>query len=123
MKKEQNLPKVELGRFLWQPSWAENIRIPVIVKRTWKEDEQKTEEKDGQLILLHVPAHWEYYAIVTNWNLLFHSLQDVMAFYMKRGNAERFIREEKFGYDLKHFPCQELRANTAFAQLAMVLRS
>ena len=114
------LPKVELGRFHWQPSWAENIRIPVIVKRTWKEASLKEEEKNGQLILFPVPAHWEYYAIITNWNLFEHSLQEVMEFYHKRGNAENFIREEKYGFDLKHFPCQELKANTAFAQLAMV---
>jgi hypothetical protein len=103
-----------------QPSWADNIRIPVIVKRTWKEADTQTEEKGGQLTLLAVPAHWEYYAIVTSWDLFHHSLQEVMEFYQKRGNTENFIREEKYGFDLKHFPCQELRANTAFAQLAMV---
>jgi Transposase DDE domain group 1 len=119
-KTQRSLPKIELGRFHWQPSWADNLRIPVIVKRTWKEEENKSEEKDGQLILLTVPAHWEYYAIITNWNLFHHSLQEVMAFYLKRGNAENFIREEKYGFDLKHFPCIELGANHAYAQLAMV---
>src|SRR5581483_2147877 len=42
-KTQKTLPKVELGRFHWQPSWADNIRIPVIVKRTWKEEENKSE--------------------------------------------------------------------------------
>ena len=46
--------------------------------------------------------------------------QDVIEFHNKRGNAENFIREEKYGYDLKHFPCQKLKANHAFASLAMV---
>jgi hypothetical protein len=119
-KEQKVLPRVELGRFWWQPSWAENIRIAVIVKRTWKEEEDRSEEKDGQLVLLKVPAHWEHYAIITNWNLFEHSYQEVMEFHQKRGNAENFIREEKYGYDLKHFPCQELMANTAFAQIAMV---
>jgi len=72
------------------------------------------------MILFPVPAHWEYYGIITNWNLFEHTLQEVMEFYHKRGNAENFIREEKYGFDLKHFPCQELLANTAFAQIAMV---
>lgn len=68
-KKEKPLPQVELGRFYYQPSWVENLRIPVVVKRTWKEALTKT--------------------------------------------------EEKYGYDLKHFPCQKLLANKAFAQLGM----
>jgi hypothetical protein len=118
--KERALPPVELGSFHWQPSWAENIRIPVIAKRTWKDASQQVEEKNGQPILIPVPAHWEYYAIITNFNLFYNSLQSVMEFYQKRGNCERFIREEKYGFDLKHFPCQELQANQAFAQLAMV---
>jgi len=119
-KNEKTLPRVEIGRFHWQPSWSENIRIAVVVKRTWKEEAQRSEEKDGQLILLTVPAHWEHYAVATNWDLFRHSLQEVLEFHQKRGNAENFIREEKYGFDLKHFPCQELKANTAFAQLAMV---
>jgi DDE family transposase len=119
-KQEKTLPRIELGRFHWQPSWAGNIRIPIIVKRTWKDASLKQEEKDGQLILLPVPAHWHYYAIITNWNLFEHSLQEVTEFYHQRGNSENFIRDEKYGFDLKHFPCQELKANTAFAQIAMV---
>lgn len=119
-KKGKSLPKAELGRFHWQPSWAENIRIPVIVKRTWVDECVKSEEKSRQFVLMPEPAHWEYYAIITNWSLFHHSLQEVMEFHQKRGNAENFIREEKYGFDLKHFPCQELRANNAFAQIAML---
>ncbi|MCM2279483.1 MAG: IS1380 family transposase [Oligoflexia bacterium] len=111
-KRGRTLPKIEIGRFLWQPSWAENIRIPVVVKRTWKEPEQ--------LGMLALPGQWDHYAIITNWNLFHHPLQEVMEFYLKRGNAENFIREEKYGFDLKQFPCLQLTANYAFAQLAMV---
>jgi hypothetical protein len=111
-KRKRSLPRVELGRFHWQPSWSESLRIPVIVKRTWKEPEQ--------LGMIELPGEWQYYAIVTNWNLFHHSLQEVMAFHMKRGNGENFIREEKYGYDLKHFPCLQLGANHAFGQMAMV---
>jgi hypothetical protein len=118
--KKKELSKVELGRFYWQPSWAENLRIAVVVKRTWAEASVKQEEKDGQLVLLPIPAHWEYYAVITNFNLFHHSLQSVFEFYQKRGNAERFIREEKYGFDLLHMPCLEMKANYAFLQLAMV---
>jgi len=34
------------------------------------------------------------------FDLLRHSLQSRDGFYLKRGNAENFIREEKYGYDL-----------------------
>jgi hypothetical protein len=112
VKKGQKLPQVELGSFHWQPSWAENLRISVVVKRTWKEPEQ--------LGMIELPGEWQYYAVITNFNLFYNSLQSVMVFHQKRGNAENFIREEKFGYDLKHFPCQSLQANQAFCQLAMV---
>ncbi len=33
---------------------------------------------------------------------------------------ENFIREDKNAYDLKHFPCLKLKANHAYAMLAMV---
>ena len=48
------------------------------------------------------------------------TLQEVIKHHNKRGNAENFIREEKYGYDLKHFPCLELKANHAYGLLAMV---
>jgi hypothetical protein len=111
-KKKRKLPRVEVGRFYWQPSWSESLRIPVIVKRTWKEPEQ--------VGMITLPGEWKYYAIVTNWDLFRNSLQSVMEFHQRRGNAENFIREEKYGYDLKHFPCLQLGANHAFGQLAMV---
>jgi hypothetical protein len=113
-KKKKTLPRVEVGRFHWQPSWSDSLRIPVIVKRTWKEPEQL-----GAL-QLPMPGEWSYYGIITNWNLLYHSLQEVMEFYLKRGNAENFIREEKYGFDLLHMPCLDMNANTAYLQLAMV---
>jgi len=119
-KKNRELPKVELGRFYWQPSWSESLRIPVVVKRTWVEASAQSEDKNGQFVLIPVPAHWEHYAIVTNWDLFRHSLQEVMEFYQKRGNAERFIREEKYGFDMLHMPCLAMNANYAFLQLAMV---
>lgn len=67
-----------------------------------------------------LPGEWEYCGVITNFDLFKTSLQQVLEFYKKRGNAENFIREEKYGYDLKHFLCQRLRANHAFLQLRMV---
>jgi hypothetical protein len=111
-KRGKPLPKIECGRVYWQPSWAENLRIAIVIKRTWKEPEQ--------LGMLALPGEWKYHAVVTNFGLLHNSLQSVLEFYQKRGNAENFIREEKYGFDLLHMPCLAMNANYAYLQLAMV---
>jgi len=102
------LPDVELGRFHWRPSWNEALCFPIVVKR----------EPLEQSSLLE--GSYKYYGIVTNHDLFKQSLQSIVLHYNKRGNVENFIREEKYGYDLKHFPCQSLRANHAFGLIAMV---
>ena len=105
-----SLPAVELGRFYWQPSWSEALRLPVVVKR------QKYHEEEQMLL---GQGEYKYYGVVTNHPLLEWTLQEVLEHHNKRGDAENFIREEKYGYDLKHFPCLELKANHAFGLLAM----
>lgn len=102
------LPEIELGSFLWTPNWNQGLRFPVVVKRMKKE----------QADFIH--GIYKYYGVVTNMDLFKHSYQDVIEFHNKRGNAENFIREEKYGYDLKHFPCQKLMANHAYGALAMI---
>lgn len=109
--KKMTLPRVEVGSFLWTPGWAESIRILVVVKRTWIEAKEDSLFGDG---------HWDYYGIVTGMPMQKFTLQQVVEHHNKRGNAENFIREEKYGYDLKHFPCLKLRANHAYGLLAMV---
>lgn len=84
------------------------LRLPVVVKRT------KQEQED----LLF--GHWKHHGVVTNLSLFHRSLQSVIEHHNKRGNAENFIREEKYGYDLKHFPCLEIKPNHAYGLLAMV---
>ncbi|MBK7893033.1 MAG: transposase [Bdellovibrionales bacterium] len=73
--------------------------------------------RSEQLSLLD--GEWKYYGVITNLNLAERSYQELIEFHNKRGNAENFIREEKYGYDLKHFPCLELKANHAYGLLAM----
>lgn len=105
---DYKLPEVEVGRFYWTPSWNEGLRLAVVVKRT---------RETSQLSL--IDGEWKYYGVVTNLPLLDWSHQEVIEHHNKRSNAENFIREEKYGYDLKHFPCLELKANHAFGLLAM----
>lgn len=108
--KEKPLPQVDVGYCQWQPSWADNLRFIVIVKRTWMEPPQ------GELF----GGFFKYYAIVTNLWPFYKTAQEIMEHHNRRGNAENFIREEKYGYDLKHFPCQKLLANHAYGLIAMV---
>jgi len=106
----RSLPAVELGRFYRQPSWNESLRLAVVVKR-------QPYAKEEQMVLGQ--GIYKYYGVVTNPPLLDWTPQQVIEHHNKRGDAENFIREEKYGYDLKHFPCLELKANHAFGLIAM----
>jgi hypothetical protein len=113
-KAKTNLPVVELGSYQYEPGWAPNIRFQVVVKRTWVEKPTATSMEAG----------WKYYAVLTNWNLFpLEAAQAAMAFHQKRGNAENFIREGKYGYDLKHFPCKKMNANHAYGLMALLVHN
>ncbi len=111
--RKRQLPLIELGWFLWEPGWAEGkLKFPIVIKRTWKEYEG--------LFAQSAEGFWDHYGVATNFNLLTHSLQQVIEHHNKRGNAENFIKEEKYGFDLLHFPCLSLTANYAFGLLAQI---
>jgi hypothetical protein len=118
------LPRVELARMHWRPSWSEgSLVFPIVVKRTWQKE--KVEDKQGQRNLFYQDSiqekgNWVYYAVVTNFDLSTISLQEVMEHHNKRGNGENFVKEEKYGFKLKNFPCISLKANHAWALLAQV---
>lgn len=63
-------------------------------------------------------AGYDYYFWVTNMGQ--HEFADVelIKFYRKRGHAENFIKEQKYGFDLKHYPCQSLAANKIYGLIA-----
>lgn len=107
--KKKDLPIIEVGSFVYQPAWSEGVRFFCIVKRTWV----KKADLFGE-------GHWKYYAIFTNRSAIQNSMQEIMEFHHKRGNAENMIREEKHGYDLKHFPCLKLVANKAYGMLGLI---
>ena len=67
-----------------------------------------------------VEGEWLYYGVLTNWNLNDHPLQEIMSHHHRRGHAENFIKEGKYSYDLKHFPCKPLKANHAYGLLGLV---
>ncbi len=144
------LPKVQVSRFYWVPEWSKKqeskLMFPILVKRTWDAEKEKEINSAGfQSSMFHQEgfqheAPWDYYSVVTNFPLNLpvenlekstkestasgtsksYSIQEVFEFHQVRGNSENFIREEKYGYDLKHFPCLKLQANHAYGLLAMV---
>lgn len=61
---------------------------------------------------------FEYFAFITNIGQHEWTDEKVIKFYRKRGNSENFIRETKYNFDLKHFPCQKLLANRVYGVLA-----
>ena len=145
--KERELPRIEIARMYWTPKWSEKeeskLVFPIVIKRTWnKGREAELKLKGRQSSLFHEDGFkhedpWDYYAVVTNFSLDLStnphveslssegkikswSIQEVFEHHQKRGNAENFIKEEKYGYDLKHFPCLKQGANHAYGLLAMV---
>jgi hypothetical protein len=123
-KKGVELPQVEVARYMWKPSWGQGkVVLPVVVKRTWKIFSELS--KTGQGDLFHQEAiknkgEWCYYAIVTNFNLSQWSLQEICEHHGKRGNAENFVKEEKYNFKMKSFPCQKMMANHAWLLLSQV---
>ena len=65
-------------------------------------------------------TEYDYFPFVTNMGLHEFSDTDLIKLYRGRGNAENMIKEQKYGFDLKHFPCQKLNANKAFGLVASI---
>ncbi len=74
----------------------------------------RAEKKNLQSKPLFSDARYDYFAWVTNIPNTDMSPEEVILFYRGRGHAENFIREDKNGFDLKHYPCQKLLANKAY---------
>lgn len=145
-EKGKELPEVDIARFYWTPGWSKKegakLMFPIIVKRTLnKERFEEIRRKNSQLRLVQDDGYmkedpYDYYAVVTNFPLDLavekniqgerqgkvrrYGLQEIMEHHQKRGSMENFIREEKYAYDLKHFPCMKLNANRAYGLLSMV---
>ena len=121
--RDELLPKVEVARMFWKPSWAdEKLLFPIIVKRTWVPI-RESGKSQGDLFApdtIKEKGEWDYYAVLTNFNLSDWTLQSVMEHHAKRGNAENFVKEEKYNFKLKNFPCQKLLTNHAWVLLAQV---
>lgn len=99
---------VEIGHSVYYPDGVhESLRITVI----------RAKKVDAQGNLFGGEAY-DYCAWVSN--IGHHELNDeqLILLYRQRGVAENFIKELKYGFDLKHFPCQKLTANKAYGLIA-----
>ncbi len=99
----------EIGTTIYRPTdFRETLRVVMI--RSLKENEQS----QG----LFGDMRYDYHAFVTNIGE--HELQSekVIEFYRSRSDVENFIKDMKYGFDLKHFPCLSLLANKAYGLIA-----
>lgn len=85
----------------------QNLRVIII--------RAKKPNEDG---FLFKQDRYDYLAFMTNIGEHEMSNEKIVQFYRKRGNAENFIKELKYGFDLKHYPCQKLVANKAYGLIA-----
>lgn len=108
VEKKQSPPVIELGSCLYQPGWSDLLRFYVVVKRTWKYDYELKQER------------WFYYGVLTNFDLFRNTLQSIMEFHHLRSRAENVIKEHKYAFDLKHFPCKKLLANHVYGLFALI---
>jgi len=78
--------------------------------------------KEVQLNLLDDVENdgYRYYSIITHVSAFDMDEEEVIEFYRQRATAENYIKEQKYGYDFLHFPCQKLRANKIFGQAGVI---
>ena len=97
-----------LFRSHWSPSWAPQLRFPIIIKKEWKSDP-----------FFEGSGSFHYHAVMTNEDLSKCSYQDIYERYAQRANMENFIKEAKMNFDAYHLPCLSFKANHAFLLLLL----
>lgn len=99
----------EIASVVYRPTGVER-RLRYILLRAKKPEDPNClfPEGDG----------YDYLIFCTNYSEQLLSDEDVVLTYRKRGQAENYIRENKYGFDLKNFPCLKLNANRAYGIIA-----
>lgn len=111
-RRNKNPPMRLLARWHWSPSWAPQLKFPIIIKREWKEDQY-----------FEGAGSWNHHAVITNEDLHLHSYQEVYERYLTRANMENFIKEAKVNFDAYHLPCLSFKANHAFLLFIMIAQN
>jgi len=108
----RSLPELSVGYWMYEPTWAPGVKYPIVIKRSFKNNNEQT--------TLFAEDQYKYWGVISLRGLYPQTPQEILEFHQGRGNMENFIREGKINYDLKHFPCQSLKANHAYGLLALV---
>ena len=98
----------EIGETIYQPRDFPKM-LRVVIARAPKKQAQRSLFRDED---------YDYFAVVSNIGDHEMSAEKLVKFYRQRGNAENFIKEEKYGFDLHHYPCLKLTANKAYGVIA-----
>ena len=101
--------EAEIGETYYRPeNCAESLRVVCL----------RAVKKGHEAVLFKQVQDYDYFAFITNIGAHEKSAEALIKFYRKRGNAENYIRELKYGFDLKHYPCLKLTANKAYGLIA-----
>lgn len=100
----------EVGSTIFFPERS-HIAMRVVVIRAAKKDHAGS-------LFKSIHTDYDYFAWITNIGEGEMSDDAVIRFYRGRGHTENFIRELKYGFDLKHYPCLKLNANRAYGLVA-----
>lgn len=103
----------EIGHALYKPENCHQILRVIVMRARIKKP----------AVPLFDEAAYDYYAFCTNMGEHYKNDEDIIRFYRKRGNAENYIRELKYNYDLKHYPCLKLDANRAYGLIGAITHS
>jgi len=98
----------DIGHFVYYPKRGLEV-LRVVFIRGLKPDADT---------MLFEESKYDYYAWVSNIAHSEMNNEKLIKFYRKRGNAENYIKELKYGFDMKHFPCQKLTANKVYGLIA-----
>lgn len=77
-------------------------------------------KKPSKGTLFEDHTEYDYFAFCTSLDELRLDDIELIRTYRKRGQAENYIKEMKYAFDLKHYPCLKLSANNAYAAIACV---
>ncbi len=88
-------------------STAKHVRV--VAMRALREDAHQ---------LLFDFYRYDYVYLVTNMGQHEYSNEQLFKLYRHRGQAENYIKLQKYGFDLKHYPCLKLSANKAYGLIA-----
>jgi hypothetical protein len=99
----------EIGETEYRPIGGAEVLRVVLIRAVKKGDEK---------LLFKGDTDYDYRVWVSNIREHEMDAERLMKFYRKRGQAENYIKEIKYGLDMKHYPCLKLMANKAYGLIA-----